>query len=60
MYKYLIFDLDDTLTDDYENCKIAFTITLNSIGEEFTLEKFLRFREIDKDNAKALEEIKVK
>ena len=49
MYKYLIFDLDDTLTDDYENCKIAFTITLNSIGEEFTLEKYLRFREIDKD-----------
>ena len=39
MYKYLIFDLDDTLTDDYENCKIAFTITLNSIGEEFTIDK---------------------
>ena len=49
MYKYLIFDLDDTLTNDYENCKIAFTVTLNSIGEEYSDEKFLRFREIDKD-----------
>lgn len=49
MYKYLIFDLDDTLTDDYENCKIAFTLALESVGDQFSLEKYLRFREIDKD-----------
>ena len=49
MYKYLIFDLDDTLTNDYENCKIAFTVTMNSIGKEYSDEEFLRFREIDKD-----------
>lgn len=48
MYKYLLFDLDDTLTNDYENCKIAFTVTLNSVGEEYSDEKFFKFREIDK------------
>ena len=48
MYKYLIFDLDDTLTNDYENCIYAFKAAIALVGEEYTLENFLRFREIDK------------
>lgn len=48
MYTTLIFDLDDTLTDDFENCKEAFKIMINSRGEEYSEEDFLRFRKIDK------------
>ena len=48
MYKTLIFDLDDTLTDDFENCKEAFKIMINSRNEDYKEEDFLRFRKIDK------------
>lgn len=47
MYKYLIFDLDNTLTDDYENVKQAFKYVLKVRNEEYTDEKFLKFHEID-------------
>lgn len=48
MYKTLIFDLDDTLTDDHENTKEAFKILMNSRNEEFSEENFDRFYKIDK------------
>lgn len=47
MYKTIIFDLDDTLTDDFENTKNAFRIAMNYINCEFAEEDFLRFHEID-------------
>lgn len=48
IYKTIIFDLDDTLTDDCENIKEAFRITLNYLKETFTDEKFAKFYEINK------------
>lgn len=47
MYKCLIFDLDDTLTDDFENCREAFKIMIASRNEEYIEENYLRFKEID-------------
>lgn len=47
MYKTIIFDLDDTLTNDFENTKNAFKIVMEYKNEEYTNEKFLRFHEID-------------
>ncbi|MBQ7409904.1 MAG: HAD-IA family hydrolase [Clostridia bacterium] len=47
MYKCLIFDLDDTLTDDFENCREAFKIMIASRNEEYSEEDYLRFKEID-------------
>lgn len=48
MYTTLIFDLDDTLTDDFENCREAFKIMIASRNEIYSDEDFLRFRKIDK------------
>lgn len=48
MYKTLIFDLDDTLTNDYENVKEAFKILMAFRKEEFSEEKFEKFYKIDK------------
>ncbi len=48
MYKTIIFDLDDTLTNDFENTKEAFKIVMQTINEEYTDEKFLKFYKIDK------------
>lgn len=48
MYKTLIFDLDDTLTDDRENTKEAFKILMQFRNEEFSEENFNRFCKIDK------------
>ena len=48
MYKTIIFDLDDTLTDDFENTKEAFKILMDYTNEEFKEENFLRFYKIDK------------
>ena len=48
MYTTLIFDLDDTLTDDFENCKEAFKIMISSRNEVYSEEEFLKFRKIDK------------
>ena len=46
MYSILIFDLDDTLTDDLENCREAFKIMIASRNEEYKEENFLRFKRI--------------
>lgn len=47
-YKYLLFDLDDTLVDDYENRTYAFSKVLESREEEVTQEKIDKFINIDK------------
>lgn len=47
MYSTLIFDLDDTLTDDFENCREAFKIMISSRNEEYIEENYLKFKEID-------------
>ena len=47
MYKTIIFDLDDTLTDDLENTRNAFKIVMKYINQKYTEEDFLRFHEID-------------
>lgn len=48
MYKTIIFDLDDTLTDDCENVRQAFKIVMDYKNEQYTSEKFERFYAIDK------------
>ena len=52
MYDTIIFDLDDTLTDDRANIKEAFKILMNTIGDEFKEENFNRFYKIDKQTWK--------
>jgi len=47
-YKYLLFDLDDTLVDDYENRAYAFSKILENRKERVTQEKIDRFIKIDK------------
>lgn len=47
-YQTIIFDLDDTLTDDKANIKEAFKVILKYKKEEYTEEKFERFYQIDK------------
>lgn len=53
MYTTIIFDLDDTLTDNYANIKEAFKYLMCLKGEEYTEEKFLKFLEIDEKTWKA-------
>ena len=48
MYNTIIFDLDDTLTDDKENTREAFKIVLDDRKEIYTDEKFEKFYQIDK------------
>ena len=48
MYNTIIFDLDDTLTNDYENVKQGFKTILEYRNEFYTDKKFNRFYEIDK------------
>lgn len=48
MYDTIIFDLDDTLTDDRANIKEAFKILMKAVDEEFKEENFDRFYKIDK------------
>ncbi len=47
-YKVLIFDLDDTLIDNWENVRYAYGEMLASIGEADSEEGFKRWYEIDK------------
>lgn len=58
MYKTIIFDLDDTLTDNLENVRYAFKKVLEYKKEKYTEEKFSRFCEIDErtwaDRAKGI------
>lgn len=48
MYTTIIFDLDDTLTDDYENIKAAFKIVTKFVKQDYSEENFEKFYEIDK------------
>lgn len=48
-YDVLIFDLDDTLIDNYENVKYAFKIVCNYLNEEFTEELFNKWYLFDKE-----------
>lgn len=48
MYNTIIFDLDDTLTNDKENIRVAFKKVLEYKKETYTDEKFDRFYQIDK------------
>ena len=48
MYHTIIFDLDDTLTDDKENIREAFKIVMKYREENYNEEKFERFYTIDK------------
>ncbi len=58
MYNIVIFDLDDTLTNNLENIKYAFEKVLEYRKETYTEEKFSKFHEIDvktwSDRAKGL------
>lgn len=52
MYNIIIFDLDDTLTNDKENIKEAFKEVLKSKKEKYSDEKFEKFYKIDKETWK--------
>lgn len=47
MYNTIIFDLDDTLTDNLENVKQAFKTVMDYRNEKYSNKNFLRFYEID-------------
>lgn len=47
-YKILIFDLDDTLIDNLENVRYAYTKMVESIGKEYSEDGFKKWYEIDK------------
>lgn len=47
-YKILIFDLDDTLIDNLENVRYAYTKMIESIGEKYSENGFKKWYEIDK------------
>lgn len=47
-YKILIFDLDDTLIDNLENVRYAYTKMIESVGEKYSEGGFKKWYEIDK------------
>ncbi len=47
-YKILIFDLDDTLIDNLENVRYAYTKMVESIGIEYSEDGFKKWYEVDK------------
>ncbi len=47
-YKVLIFDLDDTLIDNLENVRYAYTKMIESVGEKYSEEGFKKWYQIDK------------
>ena len=47
MYQYLIFDLDDTLNNDDENRKYAFSKILEYLKQDVTKEKIEEFLKLD-------------
>lgn len=47
-YKILIFDLDDTLIDNLENVRYAYTKMVESFGEKYSEDGFKKWYEIDK------------
>ena len=46
-YETLIFDLDDTLIDNNESIKYAFTIMINALELEYSDELFLKWKKFD-------------
>ncbi|MDD3232362.1 MAG: HAD hydrolase-like protein [Clostridia bacterium] len=42
-YKYLLFDLDDTLIDNFHNVKYAFSETLNHLGLKYSDAEFQKW-----------------
>ena len=48
MYNVIIFDLDDTLTNDEENIKEAFKEVMKHRKETYDDNKFSKFYKIDK------------
>lgn len=46
-YETLIFDLDDTLIDNNESMKYAFTIMINTLKLEYSDELFLKWKKFD-------------
>ena len=49
MYNTVIFDLDDTLIDNFQNVKNAFKEVLKYRNEDYTEEKFKNFFEFDRE-----------
>lgn len=47
-YKILIFDLDDTLIDNLENVRYAYTQMIQSLGQEYSEDGFKKWYEVDK------------
>ena len=47
-YKILIFDLDDTLIDNLENVRYAYTKMIESIGKKYSELGFKKWYEVDK------------
>lgn len=47
-YKILIFDLDDTLIDNLENVRYAYTKMVESIGKDYSEDGFKKWYELDK------------
>lgn len=47
-YKILIFDLDDTLIDNLENVRYAYTKMVEAIGKDYLEDEFKRWYEVDK------------
>lgn len=46
-YKTLIFDLDDTLIDNNQSIKYAFTVMINVLGLEYSDELFSKWKKFD-------------
>ncbi len=46
-YETLIFDLDDTLIDNNQSIKYAFTIMINELGLEYSDELFSKWKKFD-------------
>lgn len=46
-YKTLIFDLDDTLIDNNQSIKYAFTVMINELGLEYSDELFSNWKKFD-------------
>lgn len=47
-YEVILFDLDDTLIDNAENVRYAFTKMVESVGEHYTEEGFKKWYDLDK------------
>ena len=48
-YETLIFDLDDTLIDNNQSIKYAFTIVMKELGLEYSEDLFSKWKKFDID-----------